>query len=83
MAFTQPVSASPILMPISQPGFCTLSDSEVRYIDLVVPVEKDAARAPELRPGREMVAVLVKDLNAIVRSVGYEQTAACINGERM
>src|SRR5262245_58714749 len=51
----------------------------VGRIDVVVAVDVEAARAPELLPFLEKLAVLIEDLDAIVDTVSHEQPAAGIH----
>src|SRR5262249_45564736 len=55
----------------------------VRRIDVVVAVDVEAARAPELLPLRKEFAVLIENLDAIVDAIGNEQPASRIHGELM
>src|SRR6266566_3486915 len=53
----------------------------VGHIDLVLVVEGDPAWRAELRPCREMLALLVEELDAIVAAVGHEYAASRIDGD--
>src|SRR5689334_964810 len=55
----------------------------IRDIDHVVLVDEDAARAAELRPLGDELAVLVEYLDAVVRAVPDEQPALGIHRDRV
>src|SRR3989442_1354268 len=55
----------------------------IRDIDHVVLVDKDAARAAELRPLGDELAILIENLDAVIRAVSEEQPALRIHGDRM
>src|SRR5882762_476431 len=48
----------------------------IRHVDDVVLVDVDAARAAELRPLVDEIAVLIEDLDAVVAAVAEKQPAA-------
>src|SRR5262249_8997248 len=50
-------------------------------VDIVVSVDIEATRAPELFPLLEELAVLIEDLDAIVDAVRHEQAAGRIHGQ--
>src|SRR5262249_11165607 len=52
-------------------------------VDLVFLVDPDSARAAELLPLGEELAVLVEDLDAAISAVGDEQASGGIHGETM
>src|SRR5690606_40161954 len=53
----------------------------VRDVEHVVRVDEHAAGPAELRPARDVVAVLVEDLDAVVGTVCDEQPALRVHGE--
>src|SRR6267378_2065686 len=55
----------------------------IRNIDDIVLVDVDAARAAELRPLVDEVAVLIEDLDAVVAAVAKEQPAARVHRQRV
>src|SRR5262249_49935402 len=55
----------------------------IRDIDHVVLVDEDAARAAELRPLGDELAILIKNLNAVVRAIPEEEPALRIHGDRV
>jgi len=44
-------------------------------IDLILTVEEDPARRPELRPGRQVLALLIEQLDPVVAAIGDEDSA--------
>ena len=76
---TQPVSTSPIRIPISQPGFCHVVGFGVCHVDLPVIVEGDSAGAPELGPGGHVISLLVEDLDAAVAPISHEDPPARVD----
>src|SRR5262249_47979885 len=55
----------------------------VRYIDIVVLVDVNAARPAELVPRVQQRPVLVEDLDAIVAAIADEETAFGIHRQRV
>ena len=50
-------------------------DSEVRHIHNVVGIDMNSARAAELVPAFQVVAVLIEYLNAVIVAIAHEQPA--------
>src|SRR5262245_38263782 len=50
-------------------------------IHVVIPIDVEAARTPELLPFFEELAVLIKDLDAIVDAISHEQPAGRIHSQ--
>src|SRR5258707_13192281 len=55
----------------------------IRHVDHVVLVDVDAARAAELRPLVDEVAVLIENLDAVVAAVAKKQPAARVHRKRV
>src|SRR5579872_1487516 len=46
-------------------------------------VDEHAAGPAELGPDREQCAVLIKDLDAVITAISYEQPPPAVHGQRM
>src|SRR5688572_2715507 len=62
---------------------CNRSGLRIRNINHVVLVDRDAARPAELMPLGDELAVLIENLNAIVRAIANEQASLRIHRQRM
>src|SRR5262249_32619685 len=54
-----------------------------RNVNRVVVADEDTARASELLPGIDVIAILIEDLDAIVSSVADEDSAPRVHGDAM
>ncbi len=84
--FTEPSFALPMRMPRFQARVAPAADGlrlRIRDVDVVLRVDEDSARAAELVPGVEQLAVLVEDLDAVVAAVADEQAALGIHRQRV
>ena len=52
-------------------------------IDIVVPIDVEFARKPELLPFVKEIPVLIENLDAVVDAIGNEQAAGRIHGQLM
>src|SRR5690242_18801148 len=55
----------------------------IRYVERVIAVDEDSARAAELFPGGEEFSVLIENRNTTVAAVGHEQPSLRIECEHM
>ena len=68
-------------MPCSQPGIVHAVRFGIGDVNLALVVERDAARRAELRPCREVLALLIEELDAVVVAVGDEDAALHVDGD--
>ena len=65
--------------PLLPPGVVHEVRLGVGHVNLILVIEEDSARRAELRPDGQELAVLVEELDAIVRPIGDEHAASPID----